>query len=106
MIELYQVCREVNQLLALIVCGVMGFRVVSSWRADWTRPHYVTHYRCLLVALLTYVVLTGVGAYQAVQFQSQAGPVSALYTIQTLVVFAICWRWPHPAILRNPEGTA
>ena len=101
MTTLFEGCRFVNQILPLVTCGWLGFLTVVSWPADWARPNHVGHYRGVLVAILSYVLLTSMGAAQYEQLDAPVGPISPLYTLQTLGVLLLCWKWPRPSRWRE-----
>ena len=97
MIELYHACREINQVLPLAACGWLGYLTVVSWPAEWARPNHQWHYRGLLLFIIATVLLTSITAAYREAADAPASVISLLYTVQTLIVLALCWRWPKPA---------
>jgi hypothetical protein len=90
----YEFFREVNTVVPLVAFGWLGYRIRHAWPADWAKPHYVWHYRALLLIVSTGVLLTSVGAIVHELKHSEATFISMLYTLQSLAVLGLCYAWP------------
>lgn len=90
----YELFREVNTVLPLIAFGWLTYRTRAAWPADWAKPHYLWHYRSILLIVLSFVALTSFGSIVHEAMHTKATYVSVFYTVQSAAVLVVCYCWP------------
>lgn len=86
---------HINIYLPLVAFGILMWRTVQAWPAEWAKPNHQWHYRALLVLLDVYVLLTTLGTWAREQANDGGSVISPLLTVQTCVVILVClYVWP------------
>lgn len=90
----YEFFRDLNMFIPLAAFGWLAWRTRKAWPADWAKPHYVWHYRSLLLIVLGFVLGTFLGAMAHEAAHNTATFVSPLFTGLSVAVMALCHFWP------------
>lgn len=86
---------HINIYLPLVAFGLLAWRSVRAWPADWAKPNHQWHYRSLLILLNVYVAISTLGTWAREHANDGGSIVSPVLTAQTLAVILVClYVWP------------